>query len=227
MTVDPAQKRRNTWLYGVIAFLLFLLVFETGLLLNRQWSKSKGSELHPTVSHEPYSPRTSAFPSSLFRRSISGTEEEPFGSDPLQELEKLRTRMNRLFNTALTYGPPLAHSLSGGAFSDFIPAIDLEETDKAYIVRGDLPGLEKDKINVTVRGNLVTIQGIRQTQSEKQDEQGGFYAQERSYGSFARTLTLPGPVDESRVLAEYRDGVLTITLPKLGETKTTQKVAIQ
>ena len=78
-----------------------------------------------------------------------------------------------------------------------------------------------------MRDNLLTIQGVRKTETQTEDEQGGFYAQERSYGSFSRTITLPGPVDENAIQAEYQNGVLTIQMPKAQGEKETQKVPIQ
>ncbi|MBU9889794.1 MAG: Hsp20/alpha crystallin family protein, partial [Candidatus Omnitrophica bacterium] len=103
----------------------------------------------------------------------------------------------------------------------------LEETADAYILRSDLPGLDKDKIGVTVRDNIVTLKGVRETSAESQDEKKGFYSQERSYGSFSRSLNLPGPVDESNISATYKNGVLTVTLPKLVGAKNGQKVPVQ
>jgi HSP20 family protein len=121
----------------------------------------------------------------------------------------------------------LRQMMGQGIISDFSPAIDLQETENAYIVRGDLPGLEKDKINLTVQNGMLTIEGVRQTSSATEDESRGYYAQERSYGSYARTITLPGPVDDSRITADYKDGVLTITLPKAAGGTTAQKVPVR
>lgn len=102
-----------------------------------------------------------------------------------------------------------------------------EEKNSFYILRVDLPGLDKDKINITVRGTLLTVQGVRASESESQDDEQGFYAKESSYGSFSRTLTLPGPVAEGRIDAKYENGVLTITLPKVEGGKTTKRVPVQ
>ncbi len=226
------HKKKPTWLYGIIALLLFLLVLETGLLLSPQSGKTSGSESRPVITHDTEDRESRMFsrPKSQHPAIQQPLEpDDPFGlgGNPMMELERMRAYVNRLFNTALTYGPPIAHSLSGSQMFDFMPTVDLEETDKAYIVKSDLPGLQKDKINVTVRDNLLTLQGVRETESTKEDEQGGFYAQERSYGSFSRMVTLPGPVDETQIKADYQNGVLTITLPKTGEAKTVKKVPIQ
>jgi len=147
--------------------------------------------------------------------------------DPWEAFDQMSQRMNNLMQHAFMFGSPLFQSMPQGTGFDFTPAVDLEETKDAYIVKSDLPGLEKDKINLTVRENVLTIEGMRQIANETQDQKSGYYAQERSYGSFARSLSLPGPVDESKIVAEYKNGVLIIKLPKVPGQKDAQKVAIQ
>ncbi|HOW87095.1 MAG TPA: Hsp20/alpha crystallin family protein [Candidatus Omnitrophota bacterium] len=147
--------------------------------------------------------------------------------DPWESFDQMSRRMSNLMQHAFMFGSPLFQNMPQGAGFDFTPAVDLEETKDAYIVKSDLPGLEKDKINLTVKENILTIEGVRQTANETQDPKTGYYAQERSYGSFARSLSLPGLVDESKIVAEYKNGVLIITLPKAPGQKDAQKVAIQ
>jgi HSP20 family protein len=147
--------------------------------------------------------------------------------DPREAFENMSQRMNSMMQHAFTFGSPLFQNMPQSTGFDFTPAVDLEETKEAYIVRSDLPGLEKDKIDLTVRENILTIEGAREITNETQNPQNGYYAQERSYGSFARSVPLPGPVDDSKIAAEYKNGVLTITLPKAPGQKAEQKVAIQ
>lgn len=147
--------------------------------------------------------------------------------DPFAMFDQMSRRMNSLMQHAFMFGSPLFQNMPQNAGFDFTPAVDLEETKDAYIVRSDLPGLEKDKIDLTVRENVLTLEGVRQVTNTTDDQKNGYYAQERSYGSFARSLSLPGPVDESKIKAVYENGVLTITLPKLPGPKNVQKVAIQ
>ncbi len=136
-------------------------------------------------------------------------------------------RMAGLMQHAFMFGSPLFQNMPQSTGFDFTPAVDLEETKDAYIVKSDLPGLEKDKINLTVKENVLTIEGVREVLDQKKDEKSGYYAQERSYGSFSRSLSLPGPVDEAKIVATYANGVLTIKLPKVPGPKDAQKVAIQ
>jgi HSP20 family protein len=151
----------------------------------------------------------------------------PLNEDPWDAFDAMSQRMNGLMQHAFMFGSPLFQNMPQSTGFDFTPAVDLEETKDAYIVKSDLPGLEKDKIDLTVKENVLTIEGVRETTNKTEDQKNGYYAQERSYGSFARSLSLPGPVDESKIAAAYKNGVLTITLPKAPGQKAVQKVAIQ
>lgn len=97
------------------------------------------------------------------------------------------------------------------------PPVDLSETDTAIEVRADLPGFKAKDIDIQLNGNLLTLTGQRE---EDREETGRtFHRIERRSGSFSRSITLPCPVAESEVAAEYRDGILTVTLPKTDESK--------
>ena len=229
MADNLKEKNRTNWFIGIIAFLLFALVLETGLLLQHFFRKSGRDHRAVFDQDMPYAgPSTPPASSRALRSPLPrGAWHRPFADDAFDTLRRMQESMNRMMNSALTYGPPLAQSLSQDSFFDFAPAIDLKETDQAYVVTSDLPGLDKDKINITVQNNLLTIQGVRENLSETKDQQGGYYAQERSYGSFARTVTLPGPVDDTKIDAQYKDGVLTVTLPKTGDAKNMRKISVQ
>lgn len=98
-----------------------------------------------------------------------------------------------------------------------VPALDLSETDTAIDVRMDVPGVTAKDIDIQVNGNLLTVSGERK--EEKEEKGKTFHRVERSYGSFSRSVTLPCPVMENEVAAEYHDGVLEIKLPKKEESK--------
>lgn len=151
-----------------------------------------------------------------------------FSEDPLAAFERLHNRMYQLMNAAQTYAPGMMQQMQQAMGSDFMPAIDLEENNSSYIVKCDIPGLAKDKINITTRENILTIQGVRETASQNKDDQSGYYSMERSYGSFSRNIPLPGPVDETNIKADYKDGVLTVTLPKQkGAEANVKKIPVQ
>lgn len=98
-----------------------------------------------------------------------------------------------------------------------MPSLDLSETDTAIEARLDVPGLKPKDIDIQLNGNILTVTGQRE---EEREEKGRtFHRVERQSGSFSRSITLPCRVNESEVAAEYRDGVLSITLPKTDESK--------
>jgi len=97
------------------------------------------------------------------------------------------------------------------------PRVDISETDDEYIVRAEVPGVSKDDIKVTIKDNVLTISGEKKQEKEAKGE--NFHRIERVYGSFTRTFTLPGAVKVDKVEAKFKDGVLTIKLPKVEEAK--------
>lgn len=98
------------------------------------------------------------------------------------------------------------------------PALDLSETDKTVEVRLDIPGMKAKDLSINLSQNVLTVSGER---SEEKEEKGKKYLRvERKSGAFSRSFTLPCPVEEDEVAAEYKDGVLTITLPKTEKAKT-------
>ena len=99
-----------------------------------------------------------------------------------------------------------------------IPAVDVAETDTAYQVKAELPGIRKEDLDVTVDDGVLTIKAAHNDNRE-QTENGQLIRQERSYGKFVRSLNLGANVDEETIAAEYRDGVLHITLPKAKEVQ--------
>ena len=97
-----------------------------------------------------------------------------------------------------------------------IPAVDVAETATAYEVKAELPGIRKEALDVTVDDGILTI-NAEHKENKEQTENGQLIRQERSYGKFVRSLRLGANVDEETITAEYRDGVLHITLPKAKE----------
>lgn len=97
----------------------------------------------------------------------------------------------------------------------FVPAFEIKETTDAYVFKADVPGIKQEDLEVHLTGNRLTISGKRE--AEKKEQKETFYAYERSYGSFTRAFTLPEGVDEGRIVADLRDGVLTLSVPKKPE----------
>lgn len=131
---------------------------------------------------------------------------------PFAGFREIEDRLNRVFGGAPTAACPTVDRWS--------PSVDLHESDEAYTIEADLPGLKKEDISLTVEEELVTIKGTRNQSTEHKEE--GYRRIERSYGTFQRAFRIPGGVDNSKVEANYEHGVLKVTLPKPEQTKPKQ-----
>ena len=101
--------------------------------------------------------------------------------------------------------------------ADWAPSVDISETDDEYLIKVELPGVPKEDVKVTVHDGVLTLQGERKLEREQKDNK--FHRVERSYGSFARSFTLPENVDGGSVQAKHKDGLLYLHLGKIEETK--------
>lgn len=100
---------------------------------------------------------------------------------------------------------------------EWMPMVDVTETKDEIVVRAEVPGMSSEDITVTLQDNVLTLRGEKK--QEKTEKEAAFHRLERSYGSFVRSFTLPTLVQSDKVKAAYKDGVLTITLPKAEEVK--------
>ncbi len=98
-----------------------------------------------------------------------------------------------------------------------VPAFDVSETDDHIIVKADLPGVEPKDLEISIVGSVLTVRGEKKQEKEEKGE--SFHRIERSYGSFSRSISLPGDVDPDTVDAVYKDGVLKLTIPKTERSK--------
>jgi HSP20 family protein len=122
---------------------------------------------------------------------------EPFSGD-----------LHRLFNTLFD---------EGAGAQRWLPAMDLVEADDHFALKADLPGLSEADVSIEVRDNALTISGERKAEHEKRER--GWYRVERSFGSFARSLSLPDGIDPDSISASFDRGVLTVTIPKPEQRK--------
>ena len=136
----------------------------------------------------------------------------PFAQDLSRDLTDIQTQMNRLFDNFV--GQPTS---SGLAERVWAPAADMYETKNEVVITAELPGLSEKDIHLSITGDLLTIQGERQWTGDVQD--ASHYRRERWFGKFERTFSLPMPVESGQIKATYRDGVLTVKLPKVEEIK--------
>jgi HSP20 family protein len=108
--------------------------------------------------------------------------------------------------------------------SAYLPSFDIKETAKGYVFIADLPGVKQEDLDINLTGNRLTITGKRESEERKDGE--NFFATERSFGNFSRTFSLPEGVDPNAVSAEMKNGVLTLTVPKVPEIQP-KKITIQ
>ena len=134
--------------------------------------------------------------------------------DPFKELEDVSNRLNRIFGRSLASTEPNQEIL---AMADWTPSADISETDTAYLIKAEIPGVNKEDVKVTLQDGMLTIQGERKQEKEEKDKK--FHRIERSYGSFVRSFRIPEDADESAVKAEFKDGMLNVTLTKSAKAK--------
>ena len=132
-------------------------------------------------------------------------------------LWSMQREINRLFD----------HFFEGGTQDDrtlglsmWTPAVDIAEHDSEYLVNIELPGVNKDDVKITLESNILTIRGEKK--QEKDEKNDNYRRVERSYGSFQRSFTLPVMVKSDKIDASYKDGILSIVLPKAEEAKPKQ-----
>jgi HSP20 family protein len=134
--------------------------------------------------------------------------------DPFRELEDVSDRLNRMFGSQAARRDITRDALK---VVDWAPTVDIAETAEEFQIKAELPEVKKEDVRVSVDGNMLRIEGERK--QEKEDKGKRFHRVERSYGSFMRSFTLPDNIDDSKVQAEFRDGMLNIRLPKNAQAK--------
>lgn len=133
-------------------------------------------------------------------------------SDDDHPFYSLQRQMNSLFDDFFSGFNVAPRTLAAGGFASFMPSVDVKESDKEFTIRAELPGVEEKDIEVTVTHDAVTIKGEKK--EEKEDKGKNYYYMERSYGSFHRAIPLAVEPETGKAEASFKNGVLTITLPK-------------
>ena len=137
--------------------------------------------------------------------------------DPFREMAQMQDRINRIFGDAYTR----RHDDDLTQRGEWFPAVDIyENANQEIVLKAELPGIVREDIDVRVENNTLTLRGERKRDTEVKQEQ--FHRVERSYGGFSRSFSLPSRIDTDQVRAEFKDGVLAITLPVKAEAKPRQ-----
>jgi len=133
--------------------------------------------------------------------------------DPFRDLNMLQDRMNRLFEDA-------SRNWKGdepAATTTWSPAVDIFETEGEIVVKAELPGMDRKDITLNLENNVLTLKGERRFLKETKED--NYHRIERSYGGFSRAFSIPATVEEEKIRADYKDGVLKIVLPKKEQAK--------
>jgi HSP20 family protein len=133
--------------------------------------------------------------------------------DPWGDMVSLREAMNSLLEESFVRGRGPARSAVTGL------AIDVRETPEAFVLDASVPGVRPDDVEITILGETVRIAGRRQSESEERDAEGRWLVRERHAGAFERSISLPAAVKADEAVADFKDGVLTIAVPKAEEAK--------
>jgi HSP20 family protein len=136
--------------------------------------------------------------------------------DPFSELRGLQDDFNRLFNTTWPRLFNGEEALSG----TWAPSVDIYEDQNSIVLEADLPGMKPEDFKLSIENYKLTLSGERKFEKDEKGE--NFHRVERSYGSFTRNFSLPSTVNVDEVNAEFKDGVLRVTLPKKEEVKARQ-----
>ncbi len=148
------------------------------------------------------------------RRSFSG----PTRWDPFEEIRRTQERLNQLFEDFM----PMEEWGGGRVYT---PAIDIKEEEDKLVVTTDLPGINKEDVEINLKEDMLEISA--KTGKEKETEEEGYVRKERAYTRFYRAVRLPSSVKEEGSTAKMENGVLTITLPKMQLEESAKKIAIE
>ncbi|MDT8320057.1 MAG: Hsp20/alpha crystallin family protein [Xanthomonadales bacterium] len=143
-------------------------------------------------------------------------EERPYGSFR-RDMESLQKEMDRLFEDFWKGGAGPGWMGRSSEFGEVMPRVDETEDEQAFHIRVELPGMDKDDVDLTLSDGFLTIKGEKKREEEEKGKD--YYRKEREFGSFRRSLPIPAEVDESKIDASFKKGVLNIELPKTEEAR--------
>lgn len=153
-------------------------------------------------------------------------EDKAVATRPRDPIAALRDDMDRMFH-GLWRGSPLTglqwpHTAAVGFAA---PAVDFSETETAYTITAELPGMDKSDVNISLQGDMLVLSGEKRSQTDEKRE--NLHLSERRYGQFQRAFSLPDDVDASKIEAEFDNGVLSVNLPRLPEKRASKTINIK
>lgn len=137
----------------------------------------------------------------------------PLGWNPARELEEMSNRLNRFVARA----PRAQNENEAMTVPDWTPLVDISETTAEYVIKAEIPEVKKEDVKVMLEHGVLTVQGMRRQEAEEKGRK--YHRVERSYGSFVRRFSLPDLVDDTKVQAVFKEGILMLHLPKSEKAK--------
>ena len=137
----------------------------------------------------------------------------PLGWNPSRELAEMSDRLNRVFARV----PRGGNENEAMTVADWVPSVDISETTAEYVIKAEIPEVKKEDVKVTLEHGVLTVQGIRRQEPEEKGRK--YHRVERSYGTFVRSFSLPDLVDDTKVQAVFKEGILILHLPKSEKAK--------
>ena len=131
---------------------------------------------------------------------------------PLRDLFNMQREIGRVFEGLFSESDSISPEVSL-----WLPRVDVTENKESYVIKAELPGVNKENVKITLHDGVLTLKGEKKQEKEEKDT--NYHRVERSYGSFERSFTLPTGVRSEKIDASFKDGVLSITLPKAEESK--------
>ena len=137
--------------------------------------------------------------------------------DSMRDISAIQEKMNQLFEDTLSRTRGREEGLGTGMWA---PAVDIYETNEAVVVKAELPGLAKEQVGIEIKDGLLTLRGERKIEKDVKEE--NYHRIERAYGTFQRAFSLPASVDQERISATLKNGILELILPKKEQAKKRQ-----
>jgi len=226
------QRQTPGWLTGLLITLLAVMCVQSALLF-KLWKGLPGERRY---SERAVLPGKSA--TTQADKAAPGNA-DPFGDwdamfkrfdqdewNPFEEFRHMREEMNSLFDDSFGRFSLTPEGKQGTHAFSFSPNLDLQEKEDSYVARMDIPGTDKNNLSVKIEDRELTVSGQISESTEKKNGHQ-VLRKERRTGSFKRSLMLPGPVEADKLDARYENGVLTVTIPKAKEEKSSKSVQVK
>ena len=221
---EEAMKNQKPLLILVV-ILAAGLIFETAYIIGLRKGKVETGQWKMPMEHSIDYPFHK--PQAVKKKGALDYQSYPNAQwDPFEEMENMHKEMNRMFRDS--FGRGMGHSgfglLEGPGLFD--PSLDIKDTPSKYIITFDVPGLEKDNLNIEVKGRTLVVSGERNQETEEKNP-GKFYRKERSFGYFSRAVPLPEDADTNVTVEEFKNGVLKLAVPKIKQDEKTASKKVE